>query len=175
MLVDLERGNVMSLVRRGSTTQVVAADEGATRGFVSDVYTVKLTADQTAGSFGMIHAWVPPGGGPPPHIHHEADEIFYLLDGTLDFQDGEQIRRASSGDTVFLPRGTVHRFHNSGTKPALMLFMYTPGGSEGMFLEQGDIAEPGVALDPWGPERLTEDWAAALRRFDTFVVKESGQ
>jgi hypothetical protein len=31
---------------------------------------------------------VPPGGGPPPHIHHREDESLSIIEGTLSVFDG---------------------------------------------------------------------------------------
>src|ERR1700754_5109298 len=101
---------------------------GTTTWFNGDIYTVKLTAQQTAGQVGLVEATVPPGGGPPPHVHGRTDETFYVVDGELEFLNGEQTMTVSTGDAVFLPHGTVHRFYNSGLQPAKLVFLYTPGG-----------------------------------------------
>ena len=67
------------------------------------------------------------------------------------------MRRACDGyDVVFLLRGTVHRFHNPGIQPAKLVFIYTPGGAEGLFVEGADEPQPGVQVQPWGPERIDE-------------------
>src|ERR1700754_3843878 len=45
--------------------------------------TPKAPPEPTAGAFALVEASVPPGGGPPPHLHTREDEAFYLLDGEL--------------------------------------------------------------------------------------------
>jgi len=35
-------------------------------------------------------AIVPPQGGPPPHIHRNEDETFYVLDGSPTFRLGDE-------------------------------------------------------------------------------------
>ncbi|CAM3094821.1 hypothetical protein PALU110988_00910 [Paenibacillus lupini] len=40
----------------------------------------------------------------PLHIHHEDDEAWYILKGTLGFQIGEQVIEAKVGDAVIAPR-----------------------------------------------------------------------
>ena len=37
-----------------------------------------------------MEAIVPPGGGPPPHIHSREEEGFYVLEGEITFQLGEE-------------------------------------------------------------------------------------
>lgn len=132
----------------------VPAGGGRTKWFSGDVYSVKLAVDQTNGAVGVVEASVPPGGGPVAHTHADQDETFYLLSGQLEFLDGDTTFLAGQGDLVHCPRGTRHRFKNVGLHTAKMLFFYTPGGSEGLFLEGGDEPEPGVHVPTWGPERF---------------------
>jgi quercetin dioxygenase-like cupin family protein len=65
-----------------------------------------------------MEAIIPSGGGPPPHIHHREEESLYLLDGTLDMTLGEKTIKATTGDFVQIPRGTVHAFRNAGSTTA---------------------------------------------------------
>ena len=134
----------------------VPAGHGPTKWFSGDVYTVRLQAAQTAGSIGIVEASVPPGGGPIPHTHVDQDETFYLLSGDLEFLDGDRTFMAGAGDLVHIPRKVRHRFKNVGLHTARMLFIYTPGGSEGLFLEGGDEPQPGVQVETWGPERFDD-------------------
>lgn len=43
--------------------------------------TVKAAADETAGAVSVLEAEEPPGFGPPIHVHHDAAEAFYVLEG----------------------------------------------------------------------------------------------
>jgi quercetin dioxygenase-like cupin family protein len=72
-----------------------------------------------------------------------------VVHGELEFLDGDKAFTASAGDVVFLERGTVHRFHNLGIQPARLVFVYTPGGAEGLFAEGGDEPQPGIQVQPW--------------------------
>jgi hypothetical protein len=73
---------------------------------------------------------------------------------------------------VFIRRGTTHRFHNPGIHPARMLFLYTPGGPEGMFTEGGDEPQPGVQVQPWGMDRLDDRMAVLLAKYDVGMPPE---
>jgi mannose-6-phosphate isomerase-like protein (cupin superfamily) len=132
----------------------IPATGGISRWVFGDTYTMKLTGELTNGSISLIEASVPAGGGPVPHTHANEDEIFYLQSGELEFVSGERAFTAGPGDVVFIPRTTVHRFRNPGIRPATMLFMYTPGGAEGIFIEGGDEPVAGQPAQMWGPERL---------------------
>ena len=51
-------------------------------------------------------------GGPPLHIHKNQDEIFYVANGEFLIQLDDLVHKVSSGDTVFIPRGTPHTYAN---------------------------------------------------------------
>lgn len=111
-----------------------------------------LTGHHTGGAFALFIDEVPPNGGPPLHIHHREDETFYILEGELMIQVGEEQFAAPAGSSVFLPRGIPHTFTNVGAKTAHALVVLTPGGLEGFFAE----VEPLVTQpEPDMPEILT--------------------
>ena len=64
-------------------------NEGRTIAVVGDVYRFLATGDETNGKYAMWEAIVPPGGGPPPHIHSREEESFYILEGEITFTVGE--------------------------------------------------------------------------------------
>ena len=86
---------------------------------------------------------MPPGGGPPPHIHRNEDETLYIVEGRCDFLLGEETITGGVGDFVNVPRDTVHRFHNAGTTVARMILTFSPAGIEHFFEETLERA-----LDP---------------------------
>ena len=147
---------------------IVAAGEGTANWLVGDTYTIKATAGSTGGSFGLVEASVPAGGGPPPHVHTREDEAFYLLDGEVEFCTKGQTGRAGPGDFVFLPRGTAHWFRNPGLTPAKMLVLVTPGGFEQFFADAGTPARAGEQSPPPAAEgfariaELSERYGASL-------------
>jgi len=67
--------------------------------------------------------------GPPLH-RHDFDEGFYVLEGELTFQLGEELRTAGPGEFVFAPRGSVHTLANRSEEPVRYLLVCTPGGFE---------------------------------------------
>jgi Cupin domain len=103
---------------------------------------------------------VPPGNGPPPHIHSREDEAFYLLEGELQFHADGRNFTATTGAWVTLARGSLHYFKNTGSIPARMLILVTPSGLENFFLEIGREALEGenepVAPTPEDIQKLVE-------------------
>jgi quercetin dioxygenase-like cupin family protein len=111
------------------------ADTGPSYWGPGDRYTFLVTGAQTNGAFFIMEAIVPPGGGPPSHIHSREEEAFYLLEGSLDFTLGDKRLKVSTGDFVQIPRGTVHGFRNAGSTMARMLVFCAPAGLEKYFEE----------------------------------------
>src|SRR5262249_39686924 len=115
---------------------------------------------------GVIRASVPTGGGPAAHVHAGSDETFVMLDGELEFLDGDKTFIAGPGDLVYIPGGIRHRFQNVGPVIATMVLLYTPAGPEGLFVEGGDEPQPGVqgaAVGP-GAHRRTSAPEVSTRR-----------
>jgi quercetin dioxygenase-like cupin family protein len=100
-----------------------------------DLYRFLVTGEESGGAYFAMEALVPPGGGPPPHIHRREAETFYLIQGHIEFRLGEEIVTAGPGDFVNVPRDTVHCFRNTGTEMARMVLTFTPAGMERFFEE----------------------------------------
>ena len=101
----------------------------------TDTITLRATSEETGGSVGFLEATSAPGTGPPRHIHHSCDELFYVLEGEFLFLVGERQISALPGTFVFIPRGMVHAAKVVGTEPGKVLAAYIPGGLERSFEE----------------------------------------
>ena len=122
--------------------------EGRTIAVVGDVYRFLATGDDTNGKYAMWEAIVPPGGGPPPHVHSREEEGFYILEGEITFMIGEQRVVATAGMFANMPVGTPHSFKNESSKPAKMLISVAPAGLEQMFFEVGVPVAQGATTAP---------------------------
>jgi mannose-6-phosphate isomerase-like protein (cupin superfamily) len=91
---------------------------------------LKATGADTGGAVAVLEATTPPGGRPSPHIHHDNDEFFYVLEGRVRFEVGGQAVDATPGTFVFVPRGTVHVARTIGTETARLLAGFVPAGPE---------------------------------------------
>ena len=104
--------------------------EGRTVAVVGDVYRFLATGEDTNGKYAMWEAIVPPGGGPPPHVHSREEEGFYVLEGEITFTIGETRLVAGTGMFANMPIGTPHSFKNESSRPAKMLISVAPAGIE---------------------------------------------
>lgn len=111
--------------------------EGIAIGVVGDVYRCLATGEETDGKYAMFDALVPPGGGPPPHVHTREEESFYVLEGEVTFLIGDQRVVATAGMFANVSTGCLHAFRNESDKPARMIITVAPAGLEKMFLEVG--------------------------------------
>jgi mannose-6-phosphate isomerase-like protein (cupin superfamily) len=110
-------------------------------------YTVLVSGAQTAGHYCLIDMHVPDGSGPPPH-RHDFEEMFTLLEGSLEFTFRGQTLTVGAGLTVNIPSNAPHSFKNISGQPVRMLCMCTPAGQEEYFLEVGDLVDGRVAPPP---------------------------
>jgi quercetin dioxygenase-like cupin family protein len=111
--------------------------QGRTVAVVGDVYRFLATGDDTSGKYALWEAIVPPGGGPPAHVHSREEEGFYVLEGEITFRVGDQRLVATAGTFANMPVGTLHSFKNESRQPARMLISVAPAGLEKMFFEFG--------------------------------------
>lgn len=109
--------------------------------------TIAATGDDTGGTAGVIEEIVAPGGGPPLHIHHAADELFYVLSGAFTFKIGDLQTSGGAGTVAFAPRGTAHTWQNSGNEPARMLFVFTPAGFERFLVELSAVPVESLTME----------------------------
>ena len=123
-------------------------NEGRVIGVVGDLYRFLAVGEDTDGRYATIEAIVPPGGGPPPHIHSREEESFYILEGEITFQIGDDRVVATAGMFANMPIGSLHSFKNASNEPAKMLISVAPAGLEKMFFEVGQPVEPGATTVP---------------------------
>src|SRR5436853_7252873 len=98
---------------------VLKPGEGRTIPLGSIHMLVQEDGTHTRGTLGLAEFEVAPHAPtPPPHIHHEHEEGFYILEGELEFLAGTQTLRASQGTVVMVPVGTVHSVRHPTANPA---------------------------------------------------------
>jgi quercetin dioxygenase-like cupin family protein len=110
---------------------LVQSDEGKKiRIFGGVEFLVKVSSQDSGGAFSLLDNVNPVGTYLPPHIHTREDETFYILEGEVEFQIGEQILRGGPGDTIFAPRNIPHAFKVTSDTPLRLLVLATPAGFE---------------------------------------------
>ncbi len=95
---------------------------------------IKVSSADTGGRFEVFE--LAARQGPAPHVHHDRDECFCILNGHFTFILGEEEVEASTGAVVFVPLGTRHAFKPS--EGARAVVFVSPAGLEGFFRELGE-------------------------------------
>jgi quercetin dioxygenase-like cupin family protein len=120
--------------------------------------TVKVSEAETGGLCTVWEGRVPPGTvGAGPHFHRGRDEFFYVLEGELILRIGDEQHAGRAGTFAFIPRETIHGFHNASTESATILVMHHPAGFERFLEEMQQLAARGGSK---------EERAALAARFD---------
>lgn len=130
---------------------VLGPGEGRSIDLGNFAMTVKATADNTRTNFSLLEAAEPPGFGPPMHIHHAADEAFYVLAGEYIVFLEDREFRCPAGSFIYVPAGLPHGFR-VGDVPSRKLNLYTPAAMVGYFDELSALIMTGES----DPDRLLE-------------------
>jgi mannose-6-phosphate isomerase-like protein (cupin superfamily) len=72
--------------------------------------------------------FLPEFEGVDPHTHADHVDAFYVLEGQVEFQVGDEPRVAGPGTFVAAPRGSVHGFRHAGPEPIRFLNLHAPPG-----------------------------------------------
>jgi mannose-6-phosphate isomerase-like protein (cupin superfamily) len=110
---------------------------------------LRATGENTGGTMFMSETVVAPGfPGPPPHVHDRLHDMFYVLEGTLSVQVGDEQLEAGPGTFVCVPPGVVHTFSNPSDQPVRLLNFNTPSGWEDYMRELAAAFNSGAPVTP---------------------------
>ena len=146
----------------------VASGEGEAHWWFGALAELKATAADTGGQLTIVEVTEHPGAEAPLHVHHRDDEGFWILEGEVTFEVGDQTIEASAGDYVFAPRDIPHRF-TVGDRGCRMLFIMVPGGMEGVIRATSEPARERT-LPPPSDEEPSPEEMEGLKA----VVREHG-
>jgi mannose-6-phosphate isomerase-like protein (cupin superfamily) len=95
---------------------------------------ILATKEQTDGKFGMTTTSDPAGSGPGGTMAHTKEaEMWYVLEGTYEFQVGGKTFEGGPGTFVAVDAGQSHTFLTKTAGTLLMFWM--PGGFEQFFVD----------------------------------------
>src|SRR3989442_14390353 len=97
---------------------------------------LKLLGGATGDSIMMFEETVPAGTKSTFHLHHNSDEVAYVLSGEVTFKIGDETTVGGAGTCAFIPRGVPHAWKSTGAETGRVLFLYTPAEAGGLLEEQ---------------------------------------
>lgn len=149
-----------------AAVKAVARDEGEARWWFAALAVIKATAADTGGQLTIVEVTEPPGAEAPLHVHHREDEGFWILEGSVTLQVGDDTIEARAGDYAMGPRDIPHRY-TVGPDGCRMLFICVPGGFEGLVRDMSVPAESRTLPPPSEPDvaevaRIAQEYGCEL-------------
>ena len=131
-----------------------------------------LLEPEQSSRLGVALVTQPPGVATPLHRHDKEAEAFYVLEGRLSYQAGDDLFELYAGCFIHLPQGIPHAFRIRGEEPAKFLALTTPSGLLHLYDEVGIPATerrlPGA--DGLTPEVEIPKWIEVGPRYGLEVV-----
>ena len=118
---------------------------------------IKASSEETGGMYTLVEITAPAGLQVPLHVHYHEDEGFYVLEGSVTIELGEQTVELGPGEHALGPRDVPHRF-TVGPDGAHMIWVLTPSGFED-FVDEVSVpagaptVPPADVLPPRPPPR----------------------
>lgn len=103
------------------------AGEGDKQSFAGGgLHEWKLLAEETEGAFFLFEDTMVKDKTTPLHLHPEAHEITYVIDGEIEVEAAGQRRRVRSGGLSFVPKAVAHAFIVV-SREARLITLQSPG------------------------------------------------
>ena len=97
----------------GPATTVLGPGEGESMTILGSSSRSRPTPPRPAARSASSTTPPPPGfPGPPPHVHHETADVFFVLEGELALRSATRRSRSRPDGFVLVAPGTVHTFSN---------------------------------------------------------------
>jgi mannose-6-phosphate isomerase-like protein (cupin superfamily) len=77
-------------------------------------------------SLSVIEEEMPPGTSEQQHLHKNAQQVFYILEGEATFTLEEETLQVVARESLHIPAGTAHRISNETNKPLRFLVISEP-------------------------------------------------
>lgn len=140
-----------------------------TLSYMGSLMTILVDGNETNRQFSLMEYRAKPGNEPPPHCHELEDETLYILEGTIEAYQGDEVVILGPGDSLFSPKGTPHGWYIL-TPHLRILIMVSPAQSDQYFKTMGS---PTVSMElpPDGVTYAMSDPAHAIAVGRKYGVK----
>ena len=142
--------------------------------YMGSIMSFLVRAQDTGGRFAMVEYRARPGNEPPPHLHLWEHEIYFVLEGKIEFHCGAQIETVGPGETIFLPKAKAHAFYiRSEYLRTLIITVATTEQPAALDSYFASMASPATSMDlPTGAVTyLTDDPSHAIEAGEKYGIK----
>ncbi len=127
---------------------------------------ILVGAEQSGGAWWLGNFREDPGLMTSLHVHHSADEQFYVVEGVLSVWLDGHWHDLPAGALAVVPRGTAHAQGNRGKQPVRILGSGNPAGFERFFAD----LETTVRRFPYGSPEFLAELTKVFTKYDTAVL-----
>ena len=103
-----------------------------------------------AKNFSMGNVTLDANGGQVPWHNQEQEEVYFIVEGEGEMCLGEERRRVTGGQMVYIPSGVFHQLTNVGESPLRMIYCYGPAGDVAHWRQEldGTLPRAGIEAPP---------------------------
>ena len=134
-------------------------------------WSVLAPSNETSGAYSLMEQLMPKKSGPPPHVHEQGAEVFYILDGEMALQLGDHVVTGTAGQLVRIPAGTPHAFAVI-SDTARVLNFYVPASLD---MEITMLGTPAAAAGLPPADLVTTPTAAQTKAFEDRLYELASQ
>jgi quercetin dioxygenase-like cupin family protein len=135
--------------------RIVQAGEGKRYDWSKDEVVVKSTLDLSDGRLTLVEDRLKPGFFLARHHHKKMIEIFYVLEGLVEFKFDDETVLAEPGTTLNVPPDVWHEV--TSRDGARLLTIFSPGGFD-RYLEELVALPEGAYADAARMRQLSEKY-----------------
>ncbi len=101
-----------------------------------------------ATSFAAGSITLDPDGGQTPWHNQEQEEVYFVLEGTVEVCLGDERKLLTQGQAVYIPSKVFHQITNVGKSYARFLYIYGPAGDVAHWRQElaGTLPKAGVEV-----------------------------
>jgi len=103
-----------------------------------------------ARNFAIGHVTLDPDGGQVPWHNQEQEEVYFIIEGTVEMCLGEERQILTAGQAAYVPPRVFHQATNVGAAAARMLYCYGPAGDVAHWRQEleGTLPRAGIEAPP---------------------------
>lgn len=106
--------------QRGSTLD-------STMSYLGSLFSFLVTGADSGGRVAIIQYQSISGNEPAPYVNEWEHEMYYVIEGEMEFYCGDRVMLARAGEVVFLPQGKAHAFSIRSPQVQALLLVQAVG------------------------------------------------